>query len=93
MLHNIPKVEEFKTATGNVVQNQYLIHTNEGIYFQSYNSTIAFMDTNRVVYLDAEKWNYSKTTGKYRSVFLNESIAETRAKISLGEHIITNLNE
>jgi len=45
------------------------------------------------ILLDEKYWNYSATTGKYRNIFLNEGIAETRNKIKSGEYILTNLNE
>lgn len=44
------------------------------------------------VYLDKQYWDYSKTTGKYRNIFLDESKAETQKKIDNGEYILTDLN-
>lgn len=80
--------------TGGNVANQFIIRTPKGIYFQSYNSIIAFKpNDNRRIQLDSYYWNYSRTTGKYRNEFLNENIAETRAKIESKEYILTNLNK
>jgi len=45
------------------------------------------------IYLDQKYWNYSNTTGKYRNIFLNETIKDTRAKIKSGEYILTDLNK
>ena len=44
------------------------------------------------VELDQKYWNYSNTTGKYRNIFLNENITETRKKIKSGEYKLTDLN-
>jgi len=87
MLTNI-KVRNFED-----VKNQFIISTNEGTYFQSYNSIIA-MKTMGKVYLDKDTWCYSVTTGKYRNKFLGDSgINETRTKIKSGEYILTDLNK
>tara|TARA_E500000318_G_scaffold84841_1_gene80706 strand:- start:186 stop:440 length:255 start_codon:yes stop_codon:yes gene_type:complete len=83
-----------KTKVYQLANNQFEISTPKGIYFQSYNSIIAFKpNDNRRVQLDAYYWNYSRTTGKYRNQFLNEGIAETRAKIEAKEYLLTNLNK
>ena len=44
------------------------------------------------LYLDREKWDYSKTTGKYRNQFLGETKAETQKKIDSGEYMLADLN-
>ena len=44
-------------------------------------------------YLDVNKWDYSKTTGKYRNIFLNETKKDTEKKIKSGEYILTDLNK
>ena len=68
-------------------------------YFQSYDTIIAKRDKFRVgvdkrqVWLDAEKWDYSVTTGKYRNMFLGETKKETEKKIKEGIYILTNLNK
>jgi hypothetical protein len=43
--------------------------------------------------LDQKYWNYSNTTGKYRNIFLGETIKDTKAKIKSGEYILTDLNK
>jgi hypothetical protein len=73
-------------------QNQFLIYTSEGVYFQSYNSIIA-LKTGRKVILDKHYWDYSKTTGKYRNRFLGETKKETEKKIKEGVYTLANLNE
>ena len=87
MLTNI-KVRNFED-----VKNQFTISTNDGIYFQSYNSIIALKSKGKI-YLDENTWDYSVTTGRYRNIFLGDSgINETRKKIASGEYILTDLNK
>ena len=85
------RVENMTSSRGNDVPNQFKIYTNEGTYFQSYNSIIAKKYQGKV-YLDSYYWDYSVTTGKYRNQFLDETIKETRQKIKDGTYILTNLN-
>ena len=73
------------------VKNQFTISTNDGIYFQSYNSIIALKSKGKT-YLDENTWDYSVTTGRYRNQFLHETKKETEKKIASGEYILTNLN-
>ena len=78
------------------VPNQFIITTENGRYFQSYESVIAFIgstgdDGHRTI-LDETYWDYSTTTGKYRNQFLGETKAETEAKIKSGEYTLANLN-
>ena len=40
-------------SSGNPVANQFVIYTDEGTYFQSYDSVIAFRDNNRRIILDS----------------------------------------
>ena len=74
------------------VPNQLVIVTGVGRYFQSYDSIVAVKFHNGFVHLDENKWNFSKTTGKYRNLFLGETKKKTQAKIDSGEYILTNLN-
>lgn len=76
----------------NKVANQFLITTPEGIYFQSYQSTIAFRANNGEITLDKSAWDYSRTTGKYRNQWLGEGIADTRKKIANQIYQLSDLN-
>jgi len=76
---------------GNKIANQFIIYTTEGSIFQSYNSTIVKIENGKT-YLDLNKWDYSKNTGKYRNIFLNENKKQTEEKIKNGEYILTDLN-
>ena len=95
------KAEQFNGA-----KNQFIIYSEDGVYFQSYNSIIVFIPKkagkNNNPYstppewrikLDERYWDYSKTTGKYRNLFLGETKKETQGKIDSGEYILTNLNK
>jgi hypothetical protein len=87
-----------------LANNQFVLHTEEGRYLQSYNSVIAFIPKNNPyqvtsatppewrIKLDRRTWDYSKTTGKYRNQFLNETKKETERKIKDGIYILTDLN-
>ncbi len=72
--------------------NQFVITDDKGRYFQSYESIIAFIPISGKIQLDAKYWNYSKTTGKYRNIFLNEDKKTTEQKIKEGIYILTDLN-
>lgn len=86
------KVENMTGKNGNAVPNQFIIKSNTGITFQSYNSVIAYIPNEGPTQLDRNKWDYSKTTSKYRNQFLGETIKETQTKIDSGEYILTDLN-
>jgi hypothetical protein len=73
------------------VANQFIIYTSEGKYFQSYDSIIVAIEDGKIT-LDENTWNYSRTTSKYRNIFLDETTAETRAKIESGEYELEDLN-
>jgi len=88
------KVQNMKSYSGNKVANQFEIFAENGKYFQSYNTVIAFIPykSNEKIQLDSEAWDYSRTTGKYRNMFLRENKPETQAKIDSGEYELTDLN-
>jgi hypothetical protein len=91
------KVENITSNNGNKIANQFVITDDkQNEYFQSYNSMIVKKDYEGdqvKIYLDQKYWNYSNTTGKYRNIFLGETIKDTRAKIKSGEYILTDLNK
>ena len=76
-----------------LANNQYIINTDNGIYFKSYNSIIVFKPRSGKIQLDINDWDYSKTTGKYRNKFLNEKKIETERKIKSGEYELVDLNK
>jgi len=90
--------------TGRAIPNQFIIteHGRGSLgnflrreTFQSYDSIIAIVTTwpcEETVVLDIDKWDCSKTTGKYRNQFLGETKKETEKKIKSGEYKLVNLN-
>ena len=86
------RVENMVSNKGNKIANQFVIYTDTGSIFQSYNSSIVKIDSGKT-YLDKDTWDYSKTTGKYRNIFLNEKKKDTENKIKSGEYILTDLNK
>jgi hypothetical protein len=58
----------------------------------SYDKAIVRKEEDGKISLDSRYWNFSKTTGKHRGIFLQEGIKETRKKIDSGEYILANLN-
>lgn len=89
------KISNITNARGNKVANQFIVYDGLKTYFQSYNSIIVKIeriDGQEITYLDPVYWNYSRTTSKHRSTFLNESTKETERKIKEGVYILQNLN-
>ena len=76
-----------KTKVEILAPNHLRIVTREGVYFQSYDSIIVFIPSKGKIQL-GKNWDYSKTTGKYRNKFLNETKKETAAKLKSGEYIL-----
>ena len=75
------------------VKNQFVIHDDYGNkIFQSYNAVIAKIDARGNTILDNKYWDYSRTTGKYRNIFLRETKAETEKKIKAGTYTLADLN-
>jgi len=91
-MRSTTKVKNMTSTKGNFVPNQFVIYTSKGKYFQSYNSIIALIDNSNNVFLDSYYWNYSRTTAKYRNIFLDELTPETKGKIKSGEHKLVDLN-
>ena len=89
------KTENMTSTNGNKVANQFIITDDNGNeFFQSYKSVIVKkpLEVRNKIELDQKYWNYSNTTGKYRNIFLNETIKDTRKKIKSGEYKLTDLN-
>ena len=75
------------------VKNQFVASGDNGnTFLQSYNSVIVKRDKNGSVTLDQRFWDYSKTTGRYRNLFLNETKKETEQKIEAGIYKLADLN-
>jgi len=85
------KVSNLISSNGNKVANQFIIETDNKIYFQSYNSIIAEV-YNSKIYLDPVYYKYSKTTSKYLYRFLNMNSKEIQAGLQSGLITFKNLN-
>ena len=91
------QVKQMINNQGRAVANQFIITDNGSKFFQSYQSIIAkiplsLYDEVEKIELDTVYWDYSRTTSKYRNMFLGETTKETKAKIASGGYILTNLN-
>lgn len=80
------------TRSGREVPNQFRIFTDDGVYFQSYSTVIAFSPHSGKLQLDTDKWNYSVTTAKYRNEFTGLTKKETETRIKSGEIELVDLN-
>jgi len=94
-MKTIKKIKTYSMTsprTGNPVANQFEIYTPEGKYFQSYRSIIAFVDKFGQIMLDEYYYNYSRTTSKYLTQFLDMNTKERTNAIKDKKIILTNLN-
>ena len=69
--------------------NQFEIYTDDALIFQSYNTVIAVITPTKIM-LDKNKWDFSKTTGKYRNSFLGNDTKEVREDLKTGKAILIN---
>jgi len=86
------QVENMLSPNGKEVPNQFRIITEDGAYFQSYSSVIAYKPHSGPIVLDLEKWDFSHTTGKYRNLFLRMDKKQTEQAIKDGRIILADLN-
>jgi len=88
------KVKNLKSSRGNSIPNQFEIYDydNNSAYFQSYDAIIVKIDRDGQVWLDEYYWDYSRTTSKYRNVFLGNTTKDCRDNIKSGVYKLKNLN-
>ena len=78
---------------GKPIANQFVITIENGdTIFQSYESIIAIKTFCGKVLVDCDRWDYSRTTARYRNKFLNEITKATQEKIDNGIYLLTDLN-
>lgn len=58
--------------TDREVPNQFIIETDNGVTFQSYDSMIAQIDYDSDTITIGRNYDYSMTTGKYRNAFFEQ---------------------
>jgi len=86
-------IDDIKNMSFDVMQkNQYVFNLKDCKMFYSYKSIIAIKYDNGDVLLDSDYWDYSRTTGKYRNIFLDEDKKTTEKKIKKGEYKLKKLN-
>ena len=86
------KVRNMQSSRGNNVANQFVITADDGMFFQSYSTIIAFRPYSGKIQLDANAWDCSVTTSRYRNYFLGEKKAETQRSIDAGDYELVDLN-
>lgn len=85
-------VKNIVSIAGRPVVNQFIVECEGRVYFQSYKSVIAMRNSEGEIYLDQNLWDYSRTTSKYRNIFLGEDTKTTLCKIASGEYMLVDLN-
>jgi len=88
------KVKNMESYKGNKIPNQFIItdEENDAQYFQSYNTVIA-KRCNNVVTLDEKAHDWSRTTIKYRNLFLGANSGQVLERINNGEYLLADLNK
>lgn len=87
------QVRQMTGRTGAPVANQFIITDGEFEFFQSYQTVIAKRHISAgVVTLDADRWDYSVTTSKYRNKFLGMDTAQIKRDIKAGRIALADLN-
>ena len=65
-----------------IANNQFEVYTDEGVYFQSYDSVVAFKPNSSEEKIRVGvDWDYSRTTMKYVGQFLGQNTTKTRKDI------------
>ena len=85
-------VRNLESSRGNLIPNQFAIRTDGITYFQSYDSIIVKIEPDGQIYLDEYYWDYSKTTSKYRNIFLGNTRKDCLDNIKSGVYKLKNLN-
>ena len=74
--------------------NNYAITIGMWSYFISYGKNIAIENRTRgKIIMDKIYWDYSKTTNKYRNLFLNLSDTQVKEMVKSGEIELRDLNK
>ena len=79
------QVSNMISSKGNKIANQFIINDD-------HNTIIAKRYSNGMIELDQKYWDYSRTTSKYRNIFLNETNQETNFKVKIGVYKLVDLN-
>lgn len=94
------KVIPIYGSTGREVNNQYIIHADNMLIFQSYSSIVAEYngDTGRIV-IDNRLSNSSKTTKRYLIKYLEcfpaleDKISEIKKALKIGNYTVIDITK
>lgn len=75
-----------------LANNQYVIEHNGVTYFQSYDVIVAKKSKGKII-LDKDYYEYSRTTIKYRNMFLGLLSASVKEAIRDGKITLGKLNK
>lgn len=76
------------------LQPQHVIITDDsGVTWLVSSGVILVKKYRNQITLDELRYNGHSLKGRYRNMFLNETIKETQAKIDSGEYILEDLNK
>ena len=75
-----------------MANNQYIIEHNGVTYFQSYDVIVAKKSKGKII-LDKDYYEYSRTTIKYRNMFLGLLSASVKEAIRDGKITLGKLNK
>lgn len=65
------KVSQLINDNNNPAANQIVIKAPNGVYFQSYDSVVAFYNNDHKLYLGRD-WDFSNTTRKHLYIFIRD---------------------
>ena len=88
--------EALKTRNGDDAKNQFKVHKDDGVYFESYGTIIAKRGTRGHITLDMCYWDYSITTLQYLKQFLgleDSTTAEIQSRIDSEMYKTANFNK
>jgi|WetSurMetagenome_2_1015567.scaffolds.fasta_scaffold04048_23 hypothetical protein len=90
------KITNIIGNSGEAVKNQFVIYDENKTIFQSYDSIICvkeqLIDCQKIT-LDKNVWDYSRTTSKYRNIFLGLDTKTTKRNIESGKFALDDLNK
>lgn len=66
------KIAQLINDKGNGANNQFVVETDKGRFFQSYDTIIAFVPYNSDDITLSKDWEHSKTTRKHLYIFLRD---------------------
>lgn len=87
------QITQMINSNGNPAANQFIINADDGQYFQSYDTLIAFKPRNGDTPTVTGSWDHSQTTLKHLKLFLGTSLNEgqIRDRLKSGALIYTDV--